>query len=106
MSDLTILSFPSHTGCLDIKIGEILAHLGIRKVPIQVLEDVFPGCYVFLCNVHVARYFKEKVFVSKGYWGDPNEKNYVNGVDREKLVAQICLVRDSPSEEIYNLREA
>ena len=54
----------------------------------------------------MARYFKEKVFVSKGYLGDPNEKNYLNGVDREKLVAQICLVRDSPSEEIYNLREA
>ena len=34
---------------------------------INVLEDVFEGSLVLLCNVHTVRYFREKVFTGKSY---------------------------------------
>ena len=30
----------------------------------QVLEEVFPGCIVLLCNVHTSRYFHDRIFTS------------------------------------------
>ena len=61
---------------------------------------------VLLCSVHVLRYFKDKVFTGRAYWGDAGEKNYVNGEEKDNLMKQIVLVRDSPSQELYNEHEA
>ena len=61
---------------------------------------------VLFCSVHVLRYFKEKVFTGRAYWGDADENNYVNGGDKDNLMKQIVLVRDSPSQELYNEHEA
>lgn len=61
---------------------------------------------MLLCNVHTVRYFREKVFTGKSWWGDANEHNYMSGPDKDDLMAQIVLVRDSPSEALYREREA
>ena len=66
---------------------------------------MFVSSIVLLCSVHVLRYFKEKVFTGRAYWGDAGEKNYVNGGDKDNLMKQIVLVRDSPSQELYNEHE-
>ena len=70
------------------------------------LEEVFEGCLVLLCNVHTARYFREKVFTGKSYWGDAGEHNYMTGPDKDDLMKQVVLVRDAPSEILYREREA
>ena len=62
----------------------------------KVLESVFVSSIVLLCSVHVLRYFKEKVFTGRAYWGDAGENNYVNGGDKDHLMKQIVIVRDSP----------
>ena len=72
---------------------------------IHIVEEVFPGSIVLLCSVHTSRYFKDKVFTSKGFWGDVEKHDYVTGDDRRELVAQLNFVRDSPSNEIYEERE-
>ena len=72
----------------------------------QVLEEVFQGCLVLLCNIHTVRYFREKVFTGKSYWGDAGEHNYLTGPDKDDLMKQIVLVRDAPSEILYKEREA
>ena len=72
---------------------------------INVFEEIFVGSVVLLCNVHTSRYFKEKVFTSKSYWGEIEDHKYFTGKDREDLVTQLNLVRDSPSMEIYEERE-
>ena len=56
---------------------------------------------VLLCSVHVLRYFKEKVFTGRAYWGAASNKNYFNGSDKDEVMKQIILVRDSPSQEHY-----
>ena len=58
-----------------------------------------------LCSVHVLRYFKEKVFTGKGYWGDAADKNYVVGGEKEELIKQLILVRDSPNQEFFKEHE-
>ena len=60
---------------------------------------------MLLCSVHVLRYFKEKVFTGRAYWGDAGEKNYLGGEEKDELMKQIVLVRDSPSQEEYSIRE-
>ena len=55
--------------------------------------------------MHVLRYFKEKVFTGRAYWGDAGEKNYLSGEEKDELMKQIVLVRDSPSQDEYNIRE-
>ena len=60
---------------------------------------------MLLCSVHVLRYFKEKVFTGRAYWGDAGEKNYLSGEEKDELMKQIVLVRDSPSQEEYSIRE-
>ena len=71
----------------------------------KVLESVFEGSVVLLCHVHVLRYFKEKVFTGKAYWGEAGDKNYLRGDEKEELMKEILLVRDSPSQQEYRLRE-
>ena len=73
---------------------------------ISVLESVFENCLVLLCNVHTLRYFREKVFTGKSYWGDANCHNYMSGSDKDDLMAQLILVRDAPSENLYRERES
>jgi hypothetical protein len=53
--------------------------------------------------VHVLRYFKEKVFTGRAYWSDAGEKNYLSGEEKDELMKQIVLVRDSPSQDEYNI---
>ena len=72
---------------------------------INVFEEIFVGSVVLLCNVHTSRYFKEKVFTSKSYWGEIEDHKYFTGKDWEDLVTELKLVRDSPSMEIYEERE-
>ena len=64
------------------------------------------GSLVLLCTMHVLRYFKDKVFTGRAYWGDAGEKNYMSGGEKEELMSQIVLLRDSPSQELNNEREA
>ena len=71
----------------------------------QVLELVFAGCLVLLCSVHTARYFREKVFTGKAYWGDISKKNFLHGGEKYDLMKQVLLVRDSPSQDLYKERE-
>ena len=72
---------------------------------LSVLEDIFEGSLVLLCNVHTARYFREKVFTGKSYWGQVEDHNYLCGADKDDLMKQLMLVRDSPSEALYRERE-
>ena len=67
---------------------------------------MFPGSVVLLCVIHVYRYFKDKVFTGKAFWGEAGEKNYFSGEDKEILMKQIAAVRDAPSETLYYEREA
>ena len=39
-------------------------------------------------------------------WGDAGEKNYLSGGEKEVLMSQIVRLRDSPSQELFNEREA
>ena len=61
---------------------------------------------VLLCSIHVGRYFREKVLTGKAYWGDISEKNFLNGSEKDDLMKQVIAVRDSPSQELYEEREA
>ena len=45
------------------------------------------------------------MLTGKGYWGDAGDKNYLGSDDKEEIMNQVRLVRDSPSEEEYNKRE-
>ena len=72
---------------------------------INVLELVFNGSLVLLCNVHTARYFREKVFTNKAFWGKAEDTNYLVKDDKDYIMNQILLVRDAPSEELYRERE-
>ena len=67
---------------------------------------MFPGSVVLLCVIHVYRYFKDKVFTGKTFWGEVGKKNYFSGEDKEILMNQITAVRDAPSETLYYEREA
>ena len=64
------------------------------------------GSLVLLCTVHVHRYFKDKVFTGRAYCSDAGEKNYLNGGEKEELMSQMVLLRDSPSQELFNEQEA
>ena len=64
---------------------------------INVLEEFFPGSIVLLCNVHTSRYFREKVFMNKAFWGDPKDAQYLGKFDKDELMEQLQLVRDSLS---------
>ena len=63
---------------------------------INVVEEMFPGCFFFLCFIHTRRYFKDKVFTGKSQWGDGS---FLSGGDKEELLKQVTLVRDSPTCE-------
>ena len=69
------------------------------------MEEVFEGSLVLLCNIHTAQYFREKVFTGKSYWGNVEDHNYLCGADKDDLMKQLMLVRDSPSEALYKERE-
>ena len=69
------------------------------------LEEVFVASVVLLCPIHVLRYFKDKVFTGKAYWGDAGDKNYLAGGEKEELMKLLASVRDAPSEELYLRRE-
>ena len=66
---------------------------------------VFENCIVLLCNVHTVRYFRDKVFTSKAFWGEANAKNYLVSDDKNRLEELVRQIRDAPSEEIYRERE-
>ena len=69
---------------------------------INVIEELFPGCFVFLCFIHTRRYFKDKVFTGKSQWTDGS---FLSGGDKEQLLKQLTLVRDSPTSDSYTERE-
>ena len=69
---------------------------------INVVEDIFPGCLVFLCFIHTRRYFKDKVFTGKAQWKDGS---FLSGGDKENLLKQVTLVRDAPTCEAFMERE-
>ena len=60
---------------------------------------------VLLCPIHVLRYFKDKVFTGKAYWGDAGDKNYLSGDEKEELMKLLASVRDAPSEDLLHRRE-
>ena len=72
---------------------------------ISVLEEVFEDGLVLLCNVHIARYFCEKVFTNKAFWGDPKDAQYLGRYDKDNLIEQVISVRDAPSDDTYRERE-
>ena len=72
---------------------------------IDVLETVFVKCIVLLCSIHVLRYFNDKVLTGKGYWGEPQDKNFLNSTDKSEIMKQISLVRDSLSDKVFMDRE-
>ena len=45
------------------------------------------------------------MFTGRAYWGEAGDKNYLSGVEKEDLMKEIILLRDSPSQEEYRLRE-
>ena len=55
----------------------------------------------FLKCEHTARYFREKVKTNKAFWGDASDHKYLSKYDKDNVMGQILLVRDSPSEEEY-----
>ena len=57
---------------------------------------------MLLCSVHTGRYFREKVLTGKAYWGDIGDKNFLNGSEKEDILVQIFMVKDTPSLELYN----
>ena len=60
----------------------------------------------FFFPVHVLRYFKDKVFTGRAYWGEACEKNYVNRGQKDHLMKQNVVVKNSLSQELYNERYA
>ena len=69
---------------------------------INVIEEIFTDCLVFLCFIHTRRYFKDKVLTGKSQWTDGS---FLSGGDKEELLKQVTLVRDSPNSEAYTERE-
>jgi hypothetical protein len=63
---------------------------------INVIEDIFTDCLVFLCFIHTRRYFKDKVLTGTSQWTD---SSFLSGGDKEELLKQVTLVRDSPNSE-------
>ena len=53
---------------------------------------------VLLCPIHVLRYFKDKVFTGKAYWGDAGDKNYLSGDEKEELMKLLASVRGGRRE--------
>ena len=82
--------------------GPLLFYLDKDFDYIDVIEAFFPTCYVFLCFIHTRRYFKDKVFTGKAQWKDGS---FLTGGDKEQLLLQLSLVRDSPTEDVYKERE-
>ena len=68
---------------------------------INVLEELF-DCIVFLCSIHVFRYFKDKVFNGKAFWEGGEEPIPLSPDEKGQVLQQIKLIRDSPSEELFN----
>ena len=66
---------------------------------------MFEDGLVLLCNVHTARYFREKVFTNKAFWGDPKDAQYLGRYDKDNLMEQVLSVRDAPSEDTYRERD-
>ncbi len=57
---------------------------------INIIKDLFPGCKIFLCGVHIYHYDKDKV---------PSSKNRDStGVEKRGILVQFRRVRDAPSE--------
>ena len=56
---------------------------------ISVLEELFPNCLVFLCAIHVYRYFKDKVLTGKSRW---DKGTFLCGGDKDTLLKQLKLV--------------
>ena len=46
------------------------------------------------------------MFTGKAYWGEAADKNYLCGADKDDLLTQLKLLRDSPSESLFREREA
>ena len=82
--------------------GPLIFYLDKDFDYISVIETFFPNSYVFLCFIHTRRYFKDKVFTGKAQWGDGS---FLTGGDKEQLLLQLSLVRDSPTEALYHERE-
>ena len=66
---------------------------------------MFVASVVLLCPIHVLRYFKDKVFTGKAYWGDAGDKNYLSGDEKEELMKLLASVRDAPSKDLFRRRE-
>ena len=45
------------------------------------------------------------MFTGKAYWGDAGDKNYLCGGDKDDLLTNLKLLRDSPSQEAFAERE-
>lgn len=70
------------------------------------LETIFVSSTVLLCAIHVLRYFREKVLTGKAFWGEAGDKNYLCGADKDDIMTNIKLLRDSPSQDAFEEREA
>ena len=81
--------------------GPLIFYLDKDFDYISVIETFFPNSYVFLCFIHTRRYFKDKVFTGKAQWGDGS---FLTGGDKEQLLLQLSLVRDSPTE-LFTMKE-
>ena len=62
---------------------------------IDVLRSIFHGCNIFLCSVHVYRYFREKVLPS-------SKMTTGEAVDKVTIVNNLKNMRDAPTEDIYD----
>ena len=70
------------------------------------LETIFVSSTVVLCAIHVLRYFREKVLTGKAFWGEAGDKNYLCGADKDDIMTNTKLLRDSPSQDAFEEREA
>ena len=64
---------------------------------LETLRIIFPGSKIFLCGVHVYRYWKEKVLPS-------SKMSDGNSVEKVDIINQLKMLRDAPSEELYQQR--
>ena len=64
---------------------------------LETLRIIFPGSKIFLCGVHVYRYWKEKVLPS-------SKMSDGNSVEKVDIINQLKMLRDAPSEELYEQR--
>ena len=61
----------------------------------EMLSRVKPGCNIFLCSVHMYRYFREKVLPS-------SKMSSGEAVDKVTIVNTLKQMRDAPTEDIYD----